>query len=284
MTARSTETRLLGVARILFGALVLLRTTPVLAPLHISYLGSTSPLLGWPTSTWHVAAGGLALPSGVVAALCIARTIAALLFTVGVRSREAGVAAGVLGWVVLSQDATAYINTLHLLFLGLVVLGLGGAGSAWAWRVERESDPRSGLLLVRALVVSVYAWSGVAKLNASWLRGDVLAQLQANEIVRGPLSDLLLSSSAGCAAAAWTIAATELAAGPLLLWPRTRRAALVAALVFHVALQVSVHPDFLGFAMTVLLLAFVEPGAALDRAGQAAGRAGATIEAPCIDP
>lgn len=259
MTARSTEARVLGISRILFGTLVLLRTTPVLAPLGVSYLGSTSPLLGWPTAAWHVAVGGLALPSGVVAALCIARTIAVLLFTVGIRAREAGVVGGVLGWVVLAQDAMAYINTLHLLFLGLVVLGLSGAGGAWAWRAEPESDPRSGLMLTRALVVSVYAWSGVAKLNAPWLRGQVLDQLHASEVVRGPLSDWLLSSGAGCAAAAWAIAATELASGPLLLWRPTRRAALVAALIFHVVLQVSVHPDFLGFAMAVLLLAFVEP-------------------------
>jgi hypothetical protein len=261
MTARFREIGVLGITRILFGTLVLLRTTPVLAPLHVSYLHSTFPLLGWPAAAWHVAFWGLALPAGVVAALCIARTIAVLLFTVGIRARESGVAGVALAWVVLAQDATAYINTLHLLFLGLIVLGTSGAGSVWAWRAEPEIDRRSGLMLTRAFVVSVYAWSGFAKLNASWLRGEVLERLRANDVVAGALSDALLSSTTGCAAAAWAIAATELAIGPLLLWPRTRRAAVVAALAFHAALQVSVHPDFFGFAMAVLLLVFVEPGA-----------------------
>jgi hypothetical protein len=43
----------------------------------------------------------------------------------------------------------------------------------------------------------------------------------------------------------------------LLLWRRTRRPAVVAALAFHAVLQVTVHPDFFGFAMAALLLAFV---------------------------
>jgi hypothetical protein len=258
MTEGVRGLRLLGVARVLFGTLVLLRTTPLLLPLHVPYLGSTFPLLGWPTPAWHVAAWGLGLPASVVAALCIARTLAVLLFTLGIHARASGVAGGLIGWIVLAQDATGYINTFNLLFLGLVVLSMSGAGSAWALRAEPEIDPRSGLALTRAFVVSVYAWSGIAKLNSPWLHGEVLQQLRTSGIVRGWLSDALLSSATGCTAAAWGIAATELAVGPLLLWPRTRRPAVVAALAFHAVLQVTVHPDFFGFAMAVLLLAFVE--------------------------
>jgi hypothetical protein len=54
------------------------------------------------------------------------------------------------------------------------------------------------------------------------------------------------------------VVATELVLGPLLLWPRTRRIAGVAALTFHAVLEVSLHPDFFGFAMAVLLLAFAQ--------------------------
>jgi vitamin K-dependent gamma-carboxylase len=257
MTTGARGLRLLGVARILFGTLVLLRTTPLLAPFHVAYLGSTFPLLGWPTTSWHVAAWGLGLPSSVVAALCIARTVAVLLFTLGIHARAFGAAGGLIGWIVLAQDATGYINTFNLLLLGLVVLGASGTGSAWALRAEPEIDPRSGLALTRAFVVSVYAWSGIAKLNSSWLHGEVLQQLRTSGVVRGGLSDALLSSATRCTAAAWSIAATELAIGPLLLWRRTRRPAVVAALAFHAVLQVTVHPDFFGFAMAALLLAFV---------------------------
>jgi hypothetical protein len=237
--------------------LVLCRTTPLLAGLHVRYLVSVSPLLGWPTDQWHVAAFGLALPSGVVAVLCVARTAALVLFTTGVRAREAGVAAGLCGWAVMTQDAVAYINTLHLLCLGLVVLALGGGGSTLAVLPEREDDPPSARALVQALVVSVYAWGGLAKLNASWLSGDALASFREAGSVGGPIADALASSPGVLRAAAWLVAATELAIGPLLLWRRTRAVAVVAALAFHAVLESVVHPDVFGYAMAILLLGFV---------------------------
>ncbi len=259
MTTGREDLRMLGVARACFGALVLLRTTPVLAPLHIPYLEGTLPLLGWPTATWHVAASGLALPASVVATLCILRTVATILFTLGVRAGPAGAAGGVLGWAVLAQDAMSYVNTLHLLFLGMVVLAASGAGSAFALRPEPVVDPRSGLALTRALVASVYAWSGLAKINASWLSGDALAQLQEYQVVHGVLAELLLSTAARRALVATSLAAIELTLGPLLLWHRSRRAALLLALTMHLGFEISVHPDFFGVAMATLLLSFVEP-------------------------
>ena len=259
MTAGREELRMLGVARACFGTLVLLRTTPMLAPFHIPYLEGTLPLLGWPTSTWHVAAFGLALPASVVATLCILRTVATILFTLGVRARPAGVAGGVFGWLVLAQDVMSYVNTLHLLFLGMVVLAASGAGSAFALRPEPLADPRSGLVLTRALVASVYAWSGLAKINASWLSGDTLGQLQQNQVVHGALAEVLLTTAPWRAFIATTLAVIELTLGPLLLCRRTRSAALLLALAMHLGFEIAIHPDFFGFAMAALLLSFVEP-------------------------
>jgi hypothetical protein len=250
------------VARILFGLLALFRTTPALEWLHVSYLRSVAPLQGWPTGGWHVAAFGLALPAAVVASLCIARTIALALFTAGVHARESGVAAALLGWAVMTQDALAYINTLHLLCLGLVVLALGGGGSTCALLPDPEVDPPSARALVQALVVSVYAWSGLAKLNASWLSGDALASFQETGAVAGPLAVVVASSAASLRAAAWCTAITELAIGPLLLWTRTRTVAVAVALAFHAVLEIAVHPDFFGFAMGILLVSFA-PGSAV---------------------
>jgi hypothetical protein len=252
------ERRMLGIARILFGALVLLRTTPLLAPLHVGFLQDAAPLLGWPTSAWHVAAFGLALPAGLVATLCIVRTLATIAFTVGMHAREAGTLAGIVGWIVLTQDAFAYINTLHLLFLGMIVLAMGDAGSAVALRAQVAVDPPSGVGLVRALVVSVYAWSGLAKLNPSWLRGTALAQFHDYGMVRGPFADAMLASASGRVAAAWVTAAVEIALGPLLVLRRTRLIAVVLALTLHASIEASVHPDFFGLGMAVLLLAFVD--------------------------
>jgi hypothetical protein len=259
MSPGREELCMLGVARACFGGLVLLRTTPVLAPLHIPYLEGVMPLLGWPTATWHVAAFGLALPASVVAILCVLRTVATILFALGVRAGPAGLAGGVLGWIVLAQDVMSYVNTLHLLFLGMVVLAVSGAGSAFALRPEPIVDPRSGLALTRALVASVYAWSGLAKINASWLSGDALGQLQQYQVVHGVLAESLLTTAPSRALVATGIATIELALGPLLLWRRTRRATLFLALALHLGLEISVHPDVFGFAMAALLLSLVEP-------------------------
>src|SRR6516162_978498 len=101
-----------------FGALVLVRTTGLL-----DLLGArphVSPPLGWPAPGWHVAAFRLALPSGLVMSLCVARTLAAVAFTLGAKTRTTGTLAATCGWIVLAQDALGYINTLHLLYLGML--------------------------------------------------------------------------------------------------------------------------------------------------------------------
>jgi hypothetical protein len=249
---------MLGIARALFGSLVVLRTTPLLGFFHLPCQDGVSPLLGWPSGRWCIAAFGPALPPSAVAALCVGRTVAVVLFALGVWSTEAGVAASVLGYAALSQNVMGYVNTLHLLFAGMLVLAVGGAGDRFALRREPAIDARSGLWLVRALVISVYGWSGIAKLNGSWLRGDALLQLHDNRMVTGALADALLGSPWLRVTAAGSVAVTELALGPLLLWTRTRRAAIAVALLLHTVLQASVHPDFFGFAMAALLLSFVE--------------------------
>ena len=256
MSDRGGDLRGLGLARLLFGALALCRTTPLLSALDAPYLASAAPLYGWPTHLWHVGAMAFSLPSPLVMALCVARTGAMALFTAGIRARASGVAAGVLGSMVLFQDAATYVNAMHLLCLGLVVLALSGAGSTLAVAPERELDPPSARSLARAFVVSVYAWGGLAKFNASWLSGDALAHFRDAGIVHGPLAAALLSSGLRCGITAWALAGVELAIGPLLLWGRTRRAGVVAALAFHAALEWTVHPDFFGFEMAILLLSF----------------------------
>jgi Vitamin K-dependent gamma-carboxylase len=256
VTHREADLRALGLARILFGALALCRTTPILSPLGSSYLASAAPLLGWPTRLWHIGATGVSLPSQAVAVLCIARTVAMVLFTAGIRAREFGVAAGLMGWIVLFQDAAAYINSMNLLCMGLVVLALSGAGSALAITPEREHDVPSARALTRAFVVSVYAWSGLAKLNASWLSGDALAHFRDAGMVHGALAGAVLTSSLSRAVTSWMIAALELGMGPLLLWPRTRSVGIAVALAFHAALEWTVQPDFFGFQIAVLLLSF----------------------------
>src|SRR4051794_30186703 len=84
----------LGRARVALGCVFLLRTTPLLAPLHIPLFADASPLLGWPDGHPHLAPFIPALPDSAREVLCIARTIAALAFTLGLSARPAGLLAG----------------------------------------------------------------------------------------------------------------------------------------------------------------------------------------------
>lgn len=254
MSLASPEHKRLGLARLLMGALLLLRTTPILTPLHPSFLNETWPLFGWPPSGWHASAFDLALPPRWVALLCVVRALATVAFAVGIRARAAGIATGILGYIVLSQDVLGYFNSIHLLYASAVLLAVAGGGAAIAIRPEPARAPRSGLALIRWFVASVYAWSGLAKLNAGWLEGATLARLHDERILGGGLVDWLLVSQAGRLGCAWGIVALELSLGPLLLWRRTRRPAIVVALVFHALVEHAVRPDVFGLAMAALLV------------------------------
>jgi len=240
MTPRS-----LGWCRAAVGAIFLLRTTPLLVPLGLPFVSDATPLLGWPRDGWRVAAFGVVLPSALIAILCVARTIAAALFMLGVRARAAGIVAGACGYVVLARDALAFVNSLHLLYLATIVLAVAGSTA-------------SGVRLVRAFVVSIYVWSGVAKLNASWLGGEALALMHDDGFLRGAIGDAIVASDARRIAVAWGVAIFELAIGPALLWRRSRAPALVAAFAFHAVIEDAMRPDVIGWAMAALLLSFVE--------------------------
>lgn len=251
--------RALGWSRAALGALFLVRTTPILAPLHLPSLRGTTPLLGWPDDRWH-GSPSLPLPAGAVAALCVARTLAALAFTLGIEPRAAGLVAGVAGYLVLLQQPFGFVFTLHLLFLGTMLLALTDSGSALALRPRPARDPASGLLLIQLFVASIYAWAGLGKLRHDWLDGRTLEGLLHQRWLSGHLADSLLATSDRRAMVAWMIAAGELALGPLLLWRRTRLAGLALALAFHLGVEIMGRADLLGYEMAALLICFV-PGA-----------------------
>lgn len=241
---------LLPWVRTAFGVIFLLRTTPILAPIGVGFAREATPLLGWPPHGWHVAAFGASLPPSVVAVLCIVRTLAAIAFVVGLRPRVSGLVAGVCGYAVLAQDALAFVNSLHLLYLGTMVLAI--------------AESTSGVRLVRAVVASIYGWSAIAKLNASWLSGEALRVFHEEGALRGPLGDAIVAGERR-ALIAWAIVALELTLGPALLWRRTRAVALVVAVAFHVGIEIAMRPDVLGWEMLVLLLTFWRRRVAVDR-------------------
>jgi hypothetical protein len=216
----------------------------------------STPLLGWPEHDFRAAWAGLAISDSAVVALCVLRTLAALLFALGLHTRIAGTLAAATAFVVLSQNAFDFSFTLYCLFVGTLLLALGDAGSRFAFRPVAPRWPRSSVALVHAFVVAVYVWSAIAKLRCDWLAGRTLQALRAGHYLSGPLANTLLATPAGCCAAAWAVVIVELALGPLLFCRRTRTIGLALAAATHVTYEVTASPDVFGWVMGALLLSF----------------------------
>jgi hypothetical protein len=248
--------RPLGAARLAFGLVFLLRTTPILAPIAPSFLVGNG-WLGWPQGGWHVPMFGAALPAGVVMFLVIARTLAAIALMLGFHSRIAGVVAGIAGYLVLAQDAFGYFHHLHMLYLGAILFAFVDADAALSLRPRPALSARSSLLLLRAFVASIYVWAAIGKLASEWGTGRALAAFRDS----GALDRVAWVLTPGrCAPIEIAVVVGELAIGIGLLWPRTRMAALVAAVAMHVTFEMIARVDSIGWQMLALLLVFTRSG------------------------
>lgn len=232
-------------ARTAFGLVFLLRTTPLLSPFDPAFLRGHPGWLGWPDGGWHVPVLGLALPAGVMIALIVLRTLGGLGLLLGVCPRLAGLTAGVAGYAVLAQDAFGYLHHLHMLYLGALLFGAADPAA-----------PRSSLLLLRGFVASIYAWAAIGKLASEWGTGRALALfMQSGALDRSLVGDLLATPTR-CAIVEITVVLVELSLPVLLLWPRTRRYALIAAFALHGVFEVVGRVDSIGWQMAALLLVF----------------------------
>jgi hypothetical protein len=229
-----SHARYAAAIRVAWGVVFLLRTTHVIA---LGWSLPSGPLLGWPEQGLRFVHPAIALPSAALALVCIVRTIAAASFLFGVATRPAGVTAGLLGYVTLTQDELALSGSLHLLFLGTIVLALARDRS-----------------LIRVLVVSIYAWAFVAKMSVEWLNGNILVQLIEDSMIRGTFAAFLRDASMRVAVA-WLVAIGELGLALGLSWRRTRQATLIAAVAMHICFQIGIRPDSMGLEMFILLAA-----------------------------
>lgn len=244
-------TRALALVRIGVGLILVIRTTPVLIPFGFRF--AEWPLLGWPHGSWHIAA--VPLPAWLVGALAVLRTLAALGFLVGWRARAAGVIGSVAGWLVLAQDALGYVNSLELLYMATLITALADSSAELAVAPEPPGSLESSVWLVRALPLTVYAFSGFAKLNPQFLSGDAMGSFCADGFIRGLAMTIVCGSHARAASIA--VACAELSLPVLLTLAKTRRGAVLLAVAFHVGLEVSMHPDVFGWLMLVLLVPFL---------------------------
>lgn len=267
--------RVLGLVRLLVGAVFVARTTPLVGVLSPAIFFREGPLWGWPQGVDRLSVLGLGVvpPNGVVAALAVARAAAGVAFFLGVRARVAGVVAAVAGWILLASEPIAFIHTVHALHLTVLLVALGDGASELALVPDRPTSRATSVWLLRVHLAAIYAFAAFAKLDPAWLSGETLHTIARYGAV-GPLGPAAFSTIERARAASWCAVAVETALPLLLLARRARIRRVGAALAFgmHLAFELTVRPDVLGLLACALLPVFLteDDGALTARADLAA--------------
>ena len=160
----------------------------------------------------------------------------------------------VLAALALLLRGGRFTTPAALTFVGAVLLLVAGDQHRWQPEVQmfvvfalglvlygRGGEARAGALaLLRLYVVTVYAYSGLQKLNAEfvhgtgpWLLEPVLGWLQLDGFV---------GAHALAPALAVGMALTEASLGPLLLVPHTRRLGIALAVAMHCFILLAIGP------------------------------------------
>ena len=237
---------------------------------HFKYYGFAW-IEPWPGNgmLWHFV--GLGVCAALIA-LGFCYRAAAILFFAG------------FSYVFLLDQAT-YLNHFYLIALmaGIAVflsphraLSLDallrpGLRSAWvpAWQLG----------LLRFQIALVYVFAGVAKLNADWIAGLPMKLWLAKPAAELGAWGAWLATDAAARTISWGGLAFDLLVVPALLWRRTRVAAFVVAVGFHLCnawfFSIGIFP-WLMIALTALFF----PAGAWQRAAsrlRRAPRSGATV-------
>ncbi len=246
------------VFRILFGAIMVwevlrffdgtwIRRHYIDPDFHFTYLGF-GWVRPWPGDGmyWHFAV--MALLAACIAAGFLYRASAALFF---------------LAFAYVSLlDQARYLN--HFYLVSLVSLLMIAVPAHRAVSVDArlrpalraDTVPAWCLWLLRAQIGLVYFYGGVAKLNADWLRGQPM-RMWLSERGDDPILGSVLAQPWCALLFSYGGLLLDLLIVPLLLWRRTRVAALAAAIVFHLLnarmFSIGIFPWFM-IAATLLFL------------------------------
>ena len=123
---------------------------------------------------------------------------AAVALMLGYRGRAAAAVVAAAGAVTMSSDQHLYSNHLTLMIVLSVLLAVAQPSAAWSLDARhgrgRQTIPYWPVWLLMMQISTVYGFTAIAKMNHSWLSGEVL-----DGHFRAPLSDLpieLLSAAA----------------------------------------------------------------------------------------
>jgi len=274
------DTRVCAIVRIAFAALVLVHWAVLYPDLELWY-GENGVLpaavaredagpLRW-SLLWHLPETSATLQACFW--IAVGNTV---LLGVGLLPRLN--AACVLVWLISFQNRNRFIldgedATMRLLALYLMLMPCGASWSAnslllrW-WKgtqesqTERHVKPAWGLRLLQIQMAVIFLAAGLTKIgDDAWLDGTAMYYVARLDDYFGrlPTPAWLFDQPWSVAVATWSVVLGELLV-PVCIWFRqTRRFALAAAVLFHLANEWTMHLFLFHWLMLVGWLSFLEP-------------------------
>jgi hypothetical protein len=161
-------------------------------------------------------------------------------------------------------DKTHYLNHLYLVCLVSLLLSFTPANRVFSLDRLRSRPappgtvPRWSLFILRAQIVLVYFYGGVAKLNADWLRGQPLGMWLADRTDL-PLVGPLLGLPATALVLSYGALLIDLSAGFLLVFRRTFVMGAVICVLFNALNAVLFSIGIFPYFMIASLVLFPDP-------------------------
>jgi hypothetical protein len=200
-----------------------------------------------------------------------------IALALGWRARAAAAAAFASFTYVFLIDQSYYQNhdyLLSLLLLLMILVPSAGMFSVDARRrpsSRRTFVPRLAVGIFRFQIAVVYVFAGLAKLDPDWLSGAPMRIGLASRAQTSILGGIL---DVRWAPEAFTFAGLlfDLLIVPALLWRRTRAAATIASIAFHLMVAATFGIDVFPWLMIGATLALFAPDAWRERAAAAIRR------------
>lgn len=228
---------------------------------------------GWLRSLYavptnHLRYPGLGLipevPAGAVFVVAAVAFLGAVAVAVGWHHRlGAALFAASFGWLEVTE-ATTYLNHYWLITYLFVLTAFLPLSAAFSLQARSDGSevpvPLGAVWLLRAQIVLVYFYAGVAKLRGDWLLQGMPLRIWLPARADIPLIGGMLDDPATAMVLAWAGLFFDLSVGFALLHRRVRPWAFAAVVVFHIVTwllfpSIGIFP----LAMIVVTLVFFDP-------------------------
>jgi hypothetical protein len=163
-------------------------------------------------------------------------------------------------------DSSYYNNHLYLFSMTAFWFSIFESNRCWSvdqliWPHTSHTAPAWNLFVLRTLLVLVYFFGGVAKINADWISGSVTKVVLSQAAERTPALAGILSSHATNMTVVYGGLFLDLIGPFFLLWRRTRLLTAIIFVLFHLSNGVFLFNDIGTFpwVMIGLTAVFFEP-------------------------